>query len=95
MKFGGEMLACWVLAIAAAEGLVFGVPSSEQRRRRAMPVLMRAVPGTLQFSAFKGYSAVTTDEGSNVLSPQLPRPCPAAYRLQHQTASLESQCPLL
>ena len=92
MKFGGEMLACWVLAIAAAEGLVFGVPSSEQRRRRAMPVLMRAVPGTLQFSAFKGYS-VTTDEGSNVLSPQLPRPCPAAYHLQLQAASLKSQCP--
>lgn len=56
------------LAIAVADGLVVGVPSAARQcrsRRAALPsVQMRVVPGTLQFSAFKGYF-VSTDDGKD------------------------------
>ena len=56
------------LAIALADGLLIGVPSADHRSRRALRsgVRMRAVPGTLQFSAFKGYF-VSIDDGTDVL----------------------------
>jgi cold shock CspA family protein len=52
------------IAIALADGLSIGVHSADHRSRRAL-VRMRAVPGTLQFSAFKGYF-VSTDDGADV-----------------------------